>query len=100
MIYRSREPQTSYGRPIGILSLEEHIPCPPGPPGNPTTFSYPVCYEAARGVSAPALRQAAPSGLESFIAAGRRLVDRGAWAIAGNCGLMLVHQKALAAAMP
>src|SRR5258708_2038179 len=100
MIYRAREPQTSYGRPIGMLILEEQIPCPPGTAGNPTTFSYPVCYEVARGVSAPALRQAARSGLDSFIAAGQRLVDRGAWAIAGNCGLMLVHQKALAAAMP
>jgi hypothetical protein len=100
MIYRVRESQTSYGRPIGIIVLEERIPCPPGTPGNPTTFPYPVCYEVARGVSAAALRQAAPGGLESFIAAGRRLVDRGAWAIAGNCGLMIVHQEALARALP
>jgi hypothetical protein len=100
MIYRAREPQLSYGRPIGIIVLEERIPCPPGTPGNPTTFSYPVCYEVARGVSTTALRQAAPAGRESFIAAGRRLVERGAWAVAGNCGLMIVHQEALARALP
>jgi hypothetical protein len=100
MIYRAREPQTSYGRPIGIIVLEERIPCPPGTPGNPTTFSYPVCYEVARSVSTAALRHAPPAGIESFIAAGQRLVDRGAWAIAGNCGLMIVHQEALARALP
>jgi len=100
MIYRARESQLSYGRPIGIIVLEERIPCPPGTPGNPTTFSYPVCYEVARGVSAAALRETSPQGLESFIAAGRRLVERGAWAVAGNCGLMVVHQESLARALP
>jgi hypothetical protein len=100
MIYRAREPQTRYGRPIGIIVLEERIPCPPGTPGNPTTFSFPVCYEVARGVSAAGLRQAAPAGLEIFLAAAQRLVERGAWAIAGNCGLMIVHQEALARALP
>ncbi len=100
MIYRVREPQLSYGRPIGIIVLEERIPCPPGTPGNPTTFPFPVCYEIARGVSTNALRQEQPAGLESFIDAGRRLVERGAWAIAGNCGLMIVHQEAMARALP
>jgi hypothetical protein len=100
MIYRARKPQTSYGRPIGIIVLEEHIPCPPGTPGNPTTFGYPVIYEVADGVSTSGLRQTEPAGLDSFIRAGRRLVERGAWAIAGNCGLMIVHQEALAAALP
>jgi hypothetical protein len=100
MIYRARDPQTRYGRPIGIIVLEERIPCPPGTPGNPTTFPFPVCYEVARGVSAAALRAEPPSGLESFIAAGQRLVARGAWAIAGNCGLMIVHQEAMARALP
>jgi hypothetical protein len=99
MIYRARDPQTRYGRPIGIIVLEERIPCPPGTPGNPTTFPFPVCYEAARGVSTAALRAEPPSGLESFIAAGQRLVERGAWAIAGNCGLMIVHQEAVARAL-
>jgi hypothetical protein len=100
MIYRAREPQTSYGRPIGIIVLDERIPCPPGTPGNPTTFSFPVCYESASGVTTTALRQAVPAGLDSFLAAGRRLVERGAWAVAGNCGLMIVHQEAVARALP
>jgi hypothetical protein len=100
MIYRARDPQSRYGRPIGIIVLEERIPCPPGTPGNPTTFPFPVCYEVVRGVSATALRATPPDGLESFIAAGHRLVERGAWAVAGNCGLMIVHQEAMARALP
>jgi hypothetical protein len=100
MIYTARERQTSYGRPIGIIVLEEHIPCPPGTPGNPSTFSFPVSYEIAHGVSAADLRRERPAGLERFIAAGKRLVERGAWAIVGNCGLMIVHQEALARALP
>jgi hypothetical protein len=100
MIYRVREPQTSYGRPIGILALEERIPCPPGTPGNPTTFAFPVIYEVARGVNTSGLRAAPPLGFDSFLSAAKRLVERGAWAIAGNCGLMIVHQEALARALP
>jgi Asp/Glu/hydantoin racemase len=100
MIYRARKPQLSYGRPIGIIVLEERIPCPPGTPGNPTTFPFPVCYEVARAVSTSALRQSPPEGLESFIDAGKRLIERGAQAIAGNCGLMIVHQESLSRALP
>ena len=100
MIYRAREPQGSYGRPIGIIVLEERIPCPPGTPGNPTTFPFPVCYEVARGIDTAALRASPARGVEAFIAAGQRLTERGAWAVAGNCGLMLVHQEALARALP
>jgi len=101
MIYRARNPQTSYGRPVGIILLEEHIPCPPGTPGNPTTFAHPVCYEIVRGVTTADLRGPREgTGVASFIAAGRSLVERGACAIAGNCGLMIVHQEALAGALP
>lgn len=101
MIYRARATQLGYGRPLGILMLEEHIPCPPGTPGNPTTFSHPVCYEIVRGVSSSSLEDPErPGGLEAFIAAGEALLGRGACAVAGNCGLMIVHQQALAAALP
>lgn len=98
MIYKVRTLQMSYGRPIGIITLEENIPCPPGTPGNPTTFSHPVCYEIVRGMSV--LDTSNPAGLESVIAAGRVLVERGACAIAGNCGRMIVYQDQLAAALP
>jgi len=100
MILRARKQQFSYGRPIGILVLEEHIPCPPGTPGNPTTFPFPVCYEIVRGVSTEGLNDVNhPAGLQSFLAAGRSLIDKGVRAVAGNCGLMIVHQRQLARAL-
>ena len=99
MIYRARGIQLGYGRPIGILALEEHIPCPPGVPGNPTTFDFPVCYEIVRGASAGELANDPDPDPAPFIAAGRALVERGAAAIIGGCGLMIVHQDALARAL-
>lgn len=100
MIYKVRERQLGYGRPIGILALEERIPCPPGVPGNPTTFDFPVCYELVRGVSAPDLALCETPDPAPFIAAGNALVERGAAAVIGGCGLMIVHQAALARALP
>jgi hypothetical protein len=101
MIYRARKAQTSYGRPLGIIALEEHIPCPPGTPGNPTTFDHPVIYEIVRGADIASLKALNhPDTAPAFLAAGRALVEKGACAVAGNCGLMIVHQAALAAALP
>jgi hypothetical protein len=39
MIYRARKKQLSYGRPIGIVTLDELIPCPPGTPGHPISLA-------------------------------------------------------------
>ncbi len=101
MIYRARKQQMSYGRPIGIIALDEQIPCPPGTPGNPTTFSHPVIYEVVKGVDIRSLIGLNdPDSRQSFIDAGRALVDKGACAVAGNCGLMIVHQAAMARALP
>lgn len=100
MIYKVKDRQLSYGRPVGIIALEEHIPCPPGVPGNPTTFDFPVCYEIVRGVSASHLATDPAVDPAPFIAAGHALVDRGASAILGGCGLMIVHQAALAKVLP
>lgn len=100
MIYTARDRQLAYGRPLGILALEEHIPCPPGVPGNPTSFDFPVCYEIVRGASAGELAMAAAPDPAPFLRAGAALVERGAAAILGGCGLMIVHQATLAAALP
>ncbi|MDB5393710.1 MAG: asp/Glu/Hydantoin racemase family protein [Rhodospirillales bacterium] len=101
MIYRARKQQMSYGRPLGIISLEEFIPCPPGTPGNPTTFSHPVMYEVVKDANIGSLIGLNnPDSRQAFLNAGRALVEKGVSAIAGNCGLMIVHQAALAKALP
>jgi hypothetical protein len=101
MLYTVRKQQYGYGRPIGILVLREHIPCPPGTPGNPTTFPFPVIYECVEGCDAAQLRDAArPGGSAAFIRAAQVLVDKGVRAIVGGCGLMVVHQRELARTLP
>jgi hypothetical protein len=101
VIYRARERQMSYGRPIGIVTLDEKIPCPPGTPGNPTTFSHPVIYEVVKGADIESLIGLNdPDSEPAFRDAAQVLVDKGVAAITGNCGLMIVHQAALAKAMP
>lgn len=101
MRYIARKQQQGYGRPLGILVLEEHIPCPPGTPGNPTTFPFPVIYECVHGVAAAQLRDAThPGGLAAFLDAAQVLVNKGVRAVIGGCGLMIVHQDELARAMP
>jgi Asp/Glu/hydantoin racemase len=87
-----------YERAVGIITLEENIPCPPGTPGNPATFSHPVCYAVVHGTDM--LNTNNPAGLQSFIDAGRALVEQRVCAIAGNCGLMIVYQNQLSAALP
>jgi len=101
VIYRTRKQQMSYGRPIGIVTLNEDIPCPPGTPGNPTTFSHPVIYEVVKGADIDSLIGLNnPDSEAAFLAAGQVLADKGVSAIAGNCGLMIVHQAAMARALP
>ena len=101
MIYRARARQMGYGRPLGVLMLEENIPCPPGTPGNPTTFSCPVYYEIVRGVGIASLKRAdGEDSLGAFLEAAHRLMDRDVCAITGNCGLMIVHQDAIARHVP
>src|ERR1700712_2704345 len=100
MIYRTRKQQMSYGRPIGILMLKESIPCPPGTVANPTTFAFPVCYEIVKEVSIASLKDFDKDGSrQAFIDSARVLVEKGVCAITGNCGLMIIHQQALAEAL-
>jgi hypothetical protein len=98
MSRQTGEPYMGYERAVGIITLEENIPCPPGTPGNPATFSHPVCYAVVHGSNL--LDTKNPAGLNAFIDAGRALMERGVCAIAGNCGLMIVYQDALSAALP
>src|ERR1700742_544541 len=99
MQYSARKQQHGYGRPLGVLVLKENIPCPPGTPGNPTTFPFPVIYECVEGVSAAQLRDTDhPGGLPAFVKAAQVLADKGVRAILGGCGLMIVHQRELARA--
>lgn len=86
-------------RALGILNLERG-PSPPMPrPGsllNPATFDFPVILETVAGAWADVVIRGDPALEPAYIAAARRLVERGAVAISSNCGFSIRHQTAVA----
>ena len=91
MIYRARKGQMSYGRPISASwRWRNIIPCPPGTVGNPTTFSYPVCYEIVKGAEIASLKDLnKPDSLHRRSSRPARCWSiRASVLITGNCGLI------------
>lgn len=86
---------------LGLLMLDTAFPRPVGDIGNPDTFDFPVIAQRVRGATAKrAVHERGEGLLASFVAAGRRLIDRGAVAIGTSCGFLVLHQRALADALP
>ncbi|MER8371035.1 hypothetical protein [Mesorhizobium sp. M1378] len=91
---------------LGILNLELGLPpgaSPPAPlPGslrNPATHGLPVILETVAGAWAEKVIRGDPALEPACLAAARRLVARGAFAITSNCGFFIRHQAAVAAAV-
>ncbi len=82
---------------IGVLMLETRFPRLPGDIGNPASFDFPVLFETVPGADpATAVRGDPGALLPDFIAAGRRLVARGAAGLTTSCGFLAPFQNALA----
>ncbi|WP_245452510.1 hypothetical protein [Bradyrhizobium forestalis] len=91
---------------LGILHLERGLPPgakPPTPvPGsmlNPATFDFPTIVETVVGAWVENVVRGDPALEPAFIAAARRLVERGAVAISSTCGFSIRHQSAIAASV-
>lgn len=91
---------------LGILNLERGVPpggVPPKPPIggllNPETFDFPVISETVEGAWAEVVVRGEPALEPAYIAAAKKLVQRGAVAISANCGFSIRHQAAVAAAV-
>lgn len=85
------------GAAIGILMLETRFPRLPGDVGNPASFDFPVLYETVAGADPDTAVRGNPDALlPDFIAAGRRLVARGAAGLTTSCGFLAPFQAALA----
>lgn len=67
---------------------------------NPATFEFPVISEVVEGAWADRVIHGDPTLEPAYIEAARRLFERGAVAIASNCGYSIRHQTAVAAAVP
>jgi hypothetical protein len=64
---------------------------------NPATFEFPVISETVTGAWVENVVRGDPALEPAYIAAARRLVERGAIAISSNCGFSIRHQPAVAA---
>ncbi len=89
-----------YGASVGILMLEARFPRIPGDMGNGLTWPFPVHYKTVPDASPDqVVRKGATGLLETFIDAGRELVDRGADGITTNCGFLALFQDELQEAL-
>lgn len=93
------------GSCLGILGLEPGLPAGVTPPASPSgslfssaTFDFPVISETVEGAWADVVMQGDPELEPAFVAAARRLVERGAVVITSDCGFAVRYQAAVAAA--
>lgn len=93
-------------RSLGVLLLERGLPADavpskplPGSMVNSATYDFPVISEAVAGAWAENVVRGDPALEPAYIAAARRLVERGAIAISSHCGFSIRHQVAVAASV-
>lgn len=83
---------------IGIMLFETAGSRLKGDPGYPGTFDFPVEYGVVKG-SYRDLIDGSEAAKQRLIETARELERRGVAAIAGDCGLMALYQRELAAAV-
>ncbi|MGY3424359.1 hypothetical protein ACVWZW_004834 [Bradyrhizobium sp. F1.13.4] len=66
---------------------------------NPSTFNFPVIAETVAGAWVENVVRGDPGLEPAYVAAARRLVERGAVAISSTCGFSIRHQRAIAASV-
>ncbi|MGY4627093.1 hypothetical protein [Bradyrhizobium sp. USDA 4486] len=90
---------------LGILDLERGLPpgvTPTRVPGSlmsSATYDFPVISETVAGAWADVAMRGDPELELAYIAAARRLVERGAVVISSNCGFSIRYQAAVAASV-
>lgn len=91
---------------LGVLELDEglspdspYLPPREGALLNPASFGRTIITEIVEGAFADVVIQGDPSLEDACVSAARRLVERGAGAIAGDCGFFIRHQAAISAAV-
>jgi hypothetical protein len=84
--------------PLGVLMLDTRFRRFVGDIGNPESYREPVLFEVVRGATVDKVVPAkAPPLIDDFVAAGERLIARGANAITTGCGFLVLNQAELAA---
>ncbi|UCI31813.1 hypothetical protein [Mesorhizobium sp. B4-1-4] len=92
-------------RSLGVLALDQGRPPSPGrpeapdPDQNPASVDFQIITETVAGAWAERVVRGDPALEPAYIAAARRLVERGAVAVSSNCGFTIRHQAAVAASV-
>jgi hypothetical protein len=82
--------------PLGVLMLDTRFRRFVGDIGNPDSYNDPVLFEVVRGATVDKVVPAkAPPLIDDFVAAGERLIARGANAITTGCGFLVLNQAEL-----
>ena len=86
--------------PLGVLMLDTRFRRFVGDIGNPQSYNEPVLFEVVRGATVDKVVPAkAPPLIEDFVAAGNRLIERGADTITTGCGFLVLNQAELRRAL-
>lgn len=103
MIFKVLPGRASFGEAIGIILVEGESYASegvfiaiPGSVGNASTFSFPVRFQRAKGLTAEGLVSKDLMMLDSVIEAGAQLVKEGVRAVTGDCGFMALFQREVA----
>lgn len=92
---------------LGVLKTQRGLPLGTPPPMqhlagsllNPATFNFPIISETVDGAWVEKVVRGDPALEPGYVAAARRLVERGAIAISSTCGFSVRYQQAVAAAV-
>ncbi|WP_054636624.1 hypothetical protein [Thalassobacillus sp. C254] len=83
--------------PLGILLLDTNVPYLPGDIGNAETFSFPVAYKKAAGVTVQSMFDNNHWAYTKILKTSQDLIqESGVKAITGNCGYFQLFQEELA----
>ncbi len=96
-VHRARPGAPLYGAALGILHVPSLIPAPPGAVGNAATYAFGVVSLAVQ--PPPGCSPFEAAATPAVVKAAQTLAGWGVTAITSDCGLMLVHQRAVAEAV-
>ncbi|KAH8894136.1 hypothetical protein GQ53DRAFT_683661 [Thozetella sp. PMI_491] len=89
--------------PIGFIAVECHFYRPPGDAFSEFTWNFPIVRELAEGSQEDILVSKAAYDdvfIDNFVAAGKKLAEKGAVGIITSCGFLAMAQPLLAARLP
>ncbi|WP_342640081.1 aspartate/glutamate racemase family protein [Rhodoligotrophos ferricapiens] len=98
-VYPSRPRKSSYGYPLGVITLDEEAVFAPGDVAYAGSYDFPVYYRVATGTALAGIARGDSALEEAVVTAARELETQGVRAITGASGLLIHYQDAVARAV-